>query len=169
MELTTINQLIAAGSGLAGALVGATISGLANYRLEHSKRNYEAKALLAGFVSEIISLRDIIIFRGYMTGLSELLDLTIIKNGGVYQYKVNIPSNYARFYDANLGKIGLIPSIKLMKIMQFHQIIFAISQDFKPDSPLYQFGYDKRAIEETLAGLNSAMHLADEIADWKVD
>jgi len=169
MELTTINQLIAAGSGLAGALVGATISGLTNYRLEHSKRQYESKALLAGFVSEINSLREIIIFRGYIDGLSELLRLPIIQNGGVYQYKVNIPNNYARFYDANLGKIGLINSIKLMKIMQFHQIIFAISQDFKTDSPLYQFGFDRKAIEETLTGLNAAMLLAEEIAEWRVD
>lgn len=38
MEITTVNQLIAASSGLLGVLIGAAVSGLVNYRIEHSKR-----------------------------------------------------------------------------------------------------------------------------------
>lgn len=168
MEITTVNQIIAAGAGLTGALVGASISGFVNYRLEHSKRNYESKALLAGFVGEVTALRDIIIFRGYYTTLSDMLNWEVINKGGSAPFRVNLPKNYARFFDANLGKIGMLPHDKLKKLMQFHQIIFAIAQDFNTDSELYQLGFHKEAIEQTVSGLGAALQLADEIAKWEV-
>lgn len=49
MEITTVNQIIAASSGLIGAIIGASVSSLVNYRIEHSKRDYEAKSFASGF------------------------------------------------------------------------------------------------------------------------
>lgn len=168
MEITTVNQLIAACSGLAGALIGAGISGFVNYRLEHSKRDFEAKTFLAGFVGEVKALRDVIIFRGYINTMEKALQMPEIQQGGRIEYKINLPEVFAPFYASNMSKVGLLAAQKASKLIQFHQLLLAIAQDFKPGSEVNEIGFSKEAMEETLQGMNAAMQLADEIVNWKV-
>ncbi|EPD3668486.1 hypothetical protein ACR9T1_000033 [Serratia marcescens] len=164
MEITTVNQLIAASSGLLGVLIGAGVSGLVNYRIEHSKRDYEKKSYTAGFIAEIEALQMIIRKRRYLEAFSSLLESPEIQRGEfVGTYYVLIPDDYARFYNANMNKVGVLGPEKTKKIIQYHQLLQAIVQDFKPDSYVSQFGFTKEAIEENLHLLNSALSLGDEI------
>ncbi|CAI0848973.1 Uncharacterised protein [Serratia entomophila] len=164
MEITTINQLIAAGSGLLGAIIGAAVSGLVNYRIEHSKRDYEKKSYAAGFLSEIEALQMIIRERGYLESFSSFLELPEIQRGeSVGMYYVLIPDDYARFYNANMSKVGVLGPEKTKKIIQYHQLLQAIIQDFKPESYVSKHGFTKGTIEENIHLLTSALSLGDEI------
>jgi hypothetical protein len=113
MELTTINQLILAGSGLIGAVIGASVSGLVNYRIEHSKRDYEKASFAAGFLGEVESLQMIIKERDYIASLTSFLNSPEIQSGGsqVMLYAL-IPDDFAPFYKANMGKVGVLDPVK---------------------------------------------------------
>ncbi|MGP2761019.1 hypothetical protein ACTVPB_04185 [Serratia marcescens] len=164
MEITTVNQLIAAGSGLLGVLVGACVSGLVNYRIEHSKRDYEKKSYTAGFLAEIEALQMIIRERGYLEAFSSLLESPEIQRGGyVGNFHVLIPDDYARFYNANMSKVGLLGPEKTNKIIKYHQYLQAIVQDFKPESYVSKHGFAKDTIEENIHLLTTALSLGDEI------
>ncbi|MEX3171642.1 hypothetical protein AB4M04_06060 [Serratia quinivorans] len=164
MEITTVNQLIAAGSGLFGAIIGAAVSGLVNYRIEHSKRDYEKKSYAAGFLGEIQALQMIIRERGYLDSFSSLLQSPeILKGESVGMYYVLIPDDYARFYNANMSKVGVLGPEKTSKIIQYHQLLQAIVQDFKPESYVSKNGFTKENIEENIQLLTAALYLGDEI------
>jgi hypothetical protein len=164
MELTTINQLILAGSGLIGAVIGASVSGLVNYRIEHSKRDYEKASFAAGFLGEVESLQMIMKERNYLASFSSLLKSPEIQSGGsVGMFYVMIPDDYARFYNANMGKVGVLGPVKTRQLIQYHQMLQAIVQDFKPESYVGKYGFTKDAIEEDIRLFTLALALGDEI------
>ncbi|MDA5473271.1 hypothetical protein [Yersinia kristensenii] len=166
MEITTVNQIIAASSGLIGAIIGASVSSLVNYRIEHSKRDYEAKSFASGFLGEVTSLQMIIRERGYLEAFEEYFQSESIQNGTkrIY-YRILIPEDYARFYNSNMNKVGVMGPIKTGKLIRYHQILQAIVQDFKPESYLYINGFDKEALEQGIKLFTMALQLGDELLD----
>lgn len=164
MEITTVNQIIAAGAVVCGVVVGGTLTGVVNYLIENSKRKYEKESYEAGFIAEVEALLMIIEKRRYVDFFKEHLKLPEIKSGGsfVLLYAL-IPDNYAPFYQNNMSKIGLLGPEYSSKLIQFHQILTAVIQDFKPDSYVGKNGFEKVALEENLNLLETAIVLGKAI------
>lgn len=164
MEITTVNQIIAAGAGLCGVLVGGTVTGVVNYLVENSKRCYEKESFEAGFIAEVDSLLMIIEKRKYLDIFKEYLKMPEIvsEDSRVMLYAL-IPDNYAPFYQNNMPKVGLLGPDKASKLIQFHQILSAITEDFQPDSYVGKNGFGKEALEENLHLLQMAIDLGKEL------
>lgn len=164
MEITTVNQLIAAGAGLCGVLVGGAITATVNYRVENAKRRHEKESFEAGFIAEVDALLMIIEKRRYLDFFTEFLKMPEIVSGGSHaMLYALIPDNYAPFYQNNMSKVGLLGPDKSSKLIQFHQILTAIIQDFKPDSYVGKHGFEKGALEENLHLLEMAISLGNEL------
>lgn len=163
MEITTINQIITATSGLLGVVIGATISGIVNYRIEHNKRDYEAKSFAAGFIAEVESLQMIIKERGYLESFEEDLINDTVLSGSLVFYRIHIPENFARFYDSNMNKVWAMGPDKTKYLIQYHQVIQAVIQDYKPESYFYTNGFNKEAIAEAAELFRMAKQLGEKI------
>lgn len=163
MEISTVNQLIAAGSGLMGALIGAAISGWINYRISKENHRREIHSFKAGFVSEVQSLQTIISERGYLKAFQEFSQHPQILNGEKVFYEILIPDNYARFYNANLNKVGLMGPKLSSKLIQYHQLLQAIVQDLQPEATPMKYGFDKEMLDETIRIFSKALNIGDEI------
>ena len=165
MEITTINQLVAAGSGLIGACVGACISGWVNYHISRSNHDIEKLSFAAGFVAEVESLQTVMRERGYLESFTSCLDHPDILAGGKVKYTILIPDNFARFYNANLNKVGLLGVERTKLLVQYHQILQSLSQDFKEESYLNMDGFDKEAIVECIRFFTLALSIGDQIVN----
>ncbi|HCM9139928.1 TPA: hypothetical protein ACY3IC_002197 [Enterobacter cloacae] len=163
MEISTVNQLIAAGSGLIGAFIGAGISGLVNHMISKDNHNRELKSYKAGFVSEVQALQTIIAERGYLKAFQDFAQHPDILAGGKVKYEILIPDNYARFYNANLNKVGLLGSKLSSKLIQYHQLLQSIVQDLQPDAAPMKYGFDKDILDETIRIFSKALKIGDEI------
>ncbi|HDS6502755.1 TPA: hypothetical protein QH250_001501 [Enterobacter asburiae] len=163
MEISTINQLIAAGSGLVGAFIGAAISGWVNHRISKENHNREVESFKAGFVSEVQSLQTIIAERDYLNAFQKFSEHPDILAGEKVHYEILIPDNYARFYNANLNKIGLMGPKLSSKLIQYHQLLQAIVQDLQPESAPMKHGFDKDMLDETIRIFSMALATGDEI------
>jgi hypothetical protein len=163
MEISTVNQLIAAGSGLIGAFIGAGISGWINHRISKENHNREIESFKAGFVSEVQSLQTIISERGYLKAFQDFSQHPQILKGEKVFFEILIPDNYARFYNANLNKVGLMGSNLSSKLIQYHQLLQAIVQDLQPEAAPMKNGFDKPMLDETIRIFSKALSIGDEI------
>ncbi|AUM03249.1 hypothetical protein [Enterobacter sp. Crenshaw] len=163
MEISTVNQLIAAGAGLIGAFIGAGISGWINHRISNDNHKRELKSYQAGFVAEVQALQSIIAERGYLKSFQDFAQHPDILAGGKVTYEILIPDNYARFYNANLNKVGLIGPELSSKLIQYHQLLQAIVQDLQPDAAPMKYGFDKDVLDETIRIFSKALRIGDEI------
>ncbi|MEI9825515.1 hypothetical protein V5027_00210 [Enterobacter bugandensis] len=163
MEISTVNQLIAAGSGLIGAFIGAGISGFINHRISNDAHKREIESFKAGFVAEVQALQLIITERDYLKAFQDFAQHPDILAGAKVTYDVLIPDNYARFYNANLNKVGLLGQELSSKLIQYHQLLQAIVQDLQPDSAPMKSGFDKETLDETIRIFSKALRIGDEI------
>lgn len=163
MEISTVNQLIAAGSGLIGAFIGAGISGWVNHRISQDNHNREIESFKAGFVSEVQALQTIIAERGYLEAFQEFAQHPQILEGEKVFYEILIPDNYARFYNANLNKVGLVGPNLSSKLIQYHQLLQAIVQDLQPEAAPMKYGFDKTMLDETIRIFSKALNIGNEI------
>lgn len=165
MEITTINQLIAAGSGLIGACIGAGISGWINFRISRSNHDIEKLSFAAGFVAEVESLQKVMRERGYLESFTALTNDPEVLAGAKVHYTILIPDNFSRFYNANLNKVGLLGVEKTKLLVQYHQILQALAQDFKEGSYVNTNGFDKEAIDECIRFFTLALSIGDLIVN----
>lgn len=164
MEITTVNQIIAAVAVLSGVLIGGAVTGIVNSRIENSKRKYEKESYEAGFIAEVDALLMIIEKRGYLDLFKyHLQQPDILSGGSVIILYALIPDNYAPFYQNNMSKVGLIGPKKASNLIQFHQILTAIIQDFKPESYVGKFGFEKSGLEQNLHLLETAISLGKDL------
>jgi|GEM_PF-1179122 len=161
MEITTINQLIAAGSGLIGACIGAGISGWINFRISRSNHDIEKLSYAAGFISEVESIQTVMRERKYLEALQAYVTDPVFIDSGVIHYSILIPDNFARFYTANLNKVGLLGAEKTKLLVQYHQLLQSVSQDFNEKSFLQINGFNKEAMEETIYIFSKILTLGD--------
>lgn len=169
MEISTVNQLIAAGSGLVGAFIGAGISGLVNHHISRNNHNIEKLSFAAGFIAEVEALQVVMRERKYLESFQEFASDPHIIDGGVVQYSLLIPDNFARFYTANLNKVGLLGVEKTKLLVQYHQLLQSVSQDFKEGSYLHKNGFNKEAIEETIFFFSKALSIGDQLLNMSRD
>ncbi len=148
-------------TALAGSLIGAGITALSGIYMEKIKYNRNIKIYTAGFIAEVESLVDIIKCRGYLTLLENVLH-TLPKDQ-VIDLKLLIPDNYARFYDANIAKVGFLKPTTAKNLVIFHQYLQSVVQDFKSESFLSAEGFNYDSLKEMYELLNKAILLADEI------
>lgn len=163
MEITTVNQIIAACSGLGGALIGAGITGWVNRSISETNFTNEVNSFKAGFVAEVESLQNVIRARNYLKNFEEYAEHPEILKGGTATFSILIPDNYARFYNANLNKVGLMGPELAKQLIQYHQLLQALVQDFKPDSHVSIYGYNKESIDECIRIMKYALSLGDQI------
>ncbi|HCU14682.1 MAG: hypothetical protein E6995_14885 [Enterobacteriaceae bacterium] len=168
MEITTINQLIAAGSGLIGACIGAGISSWVNYRISSNNHDIEKLSFAAGFIAEVEALQTIIKERRYLESFISCSNHPDILDGGEVQYKILIPDDFARFYNANLNKVGLLGVERTRLLVQYHQILQSIAQDFKDGSYVSINGFDKEAIDECIRLFRLALSIGEQIINYEV-
>ncbi|WP_392440044.1 hypothetical protein AABD61_04110 [Edwardsiella piscicida] len=167
MEITTINQLIAAGSGLIGACIGACISGFVNYTINNNNHNIEKLSFAAGFVAEVESLQNVIKERKYLEHFTSLSTDPDVLAGGRIPCPILIPDNFARFYNANLDKVGLLEAEMAKLLVQYHQILQALAQDFKKDSHLSAHGFGIEDIKECIHFFTTALSIGDAFVNYK--
>jgi len=163
MDITTINQIIAASAGLTGALIGAGISGWVTHRISKDNHNIEKQSLAAGFIAEINALQTIISVRGYLEAFQNYANHPDIINGDSMKISIIIPDNYARFYNANVNKVGLLGPEKTPLVIRYHQFLQSISFDFRPGSYIQENGFNTESINETIRMLKEVKRLGDQI------
>lgn len=163
MEISTVNQIIAACSGLGGALIGAGFTGWINRSISKTNHENEVRSFKAGFVAEVEAIQSVIKERGYLHQFEELAANPVIIDGGIGTYIVRIPEDYARFYNANLNKVGLVGPNLAKRLIKYHQLLQALAQDFHPESYFSQYGYDKDGINESIRIMKLALSTGDEI------
>ncbi|MBL5963969.1 hypothetical protein I7V30_01620 [Lelliottia amnigena] len=161
MEISTVNQLIAAGSGLIGAFIGAGISGLINHRISRNNHDIEKLSYAAGFIAEVESLQTVMRERKYLEALQAYGSDPEFIDSGIIHYSLLIPDNFARFYNANLNKVGLLGVEKTKLLVKYHQLLQSVSQDFKEGSFLQINGFNKEAMEETIYFFSKILTLGD--------
>ena len=167
MEITTINQLIAAGSGLIGACIGAGISGWINFRISRSNHDIEKLSFAAGFIAEVESLQKVMRERGYLESFTSLANDPGILAGAKVHYTILIPDNFSRFYNANLNKVGLLGVDRTKLLVQYHQVLQALAQDFKEGSYVNINGFDKESIDECIHFFSLALSIGDQIVNYE--
>ncbi|MBQ0205449.1 hypothetical protein [Citrobacter portucalensis] len=167
MEITTINQLIAAGSGLIGACIGASISGWVNYRISRGNHDIEKLSFAAGFVAEVESLQKVMRERKYLEAFTSMANHPEVLAGEKVYYTILIPDNFSRFYNANLNKVGLLGVERTKLLVQYHQILQALAQDFKEGSYVNTNGFDKEAIDECIRFFELALAIGDQIVNFE--
>ncbi len=148
-------------TALVGSFVGAGITALSGICMEKIKHNRNIKIYTAGFIAEVESLVEIIKCRGYITLLEDVLN-TLPKDQSI-DFKVLIPENYARFYDANIANVGFLKPTTAKNLVVFHQYLQSVVQDFKSESIFSTQGYDYDSLKEMFELLNKVILLADEI------
>lgn len=168
MEITTINQLITAGSGLIGACIGAGISGWVNYRISSNNHDIEKLSFAAGFIAEVEALQTIIKERGYLESFISFSNHPDILDGKTAKYIILIPDDFARFYNANLNKVGLLGVERTKLLVQYHQILQSLAQDFKDGSYVSVNGFNKEAIDECVRLFKRALSIGEQIINYKV-
>ncbi|MFV5906257.1 hypothetical protein [Klebsiella oxytoca] len=167
MEITTINQLIAAGSGLIGACIGAGISGWINYKISRSNHDLEKLSFAAGFIAEVESLQKVMRERGYLESFTSFANHPDVMAGAKVLYEILIPDNFSRFYNANLNKVGLLGVERTKLLIQYHQILQALAQDFKKGSYVNINGFDKEAIDESVRFFTLALSIGDQLVNYE--
>lgn len=167
MEITTINQLIAAGSGLIGACIGAGISGWVNYRISSNNHDIEKLSFAAGFIAEVEALQTVMKERGYLESFISFTNQPDIIDGGKVKYNILIPDDFARFYNANLNKVGLLGVDRTKLLVQYHQILQSLAQDFKEGSYVSINGFDKEAIDECIRLMKLALSIGEQIINYE--
>jgi len=163
MDVITLSQFFTASSALIGACIGGCASGFVAYRVNEKNHNIEEKSYSAGFIAEVESLQMIIRKRGYLESLQESSSYLSATPGEKISYSILIPDNFSRFYNANLNKVGLLGEKKAKKLVQYHQILQSIVQDFKQDAFFATHGFEKDAIDESIFLFSTALQIGDEL------
>lgn len=163
MEISTVNQVITASSGILGAIVGAGISALVTLKVNKKAHEHEKSSFEAGFIAEVSALQMIIKSRKYLQQLEEISKHPSILTGETVKLKLMISENYAPFYYANISKIGLLSDDKTKKLVKYHSLLSSLSQDFRSESFYTQNGFDLNSFEEMKAMLSVAIHLGNEL------
>ena len=87
--------------------------------------------------------------------------------GAKVQYEILIPDNFSRFYNANLNKVGLLGVERTKLLIQYHQILQALAQDFKKGSYVNINGFDKEAIDESVRFFTLALSIGDQLVNYE--
>lgn len=149
-------------TALFGSVIGASSTLLGGYLLEKYKHKKEAETYAAGFIAEVDALLTIIKRRNYVLFLSEIVN-NPLADKNYDDIAINIPDDYAKFYNSNTSKIGLLSASKARKLVIFHQLLQSVIQDLKPDSPLKEYGYDEKSLTEMYHILQAAVDIGSEL------
>ncbi len=106
-----------------GGLIGT-------YLTQRSQKKSERESLMSAFYGEITALLSIIKRRGYFQGIVDDLNY-IEKTGEVRLSYFSFTQDFAKVYEENIGKIGLLPAPLPEKIVKFYTFLSAALEDFK--------------------------------------
>ncbi|QCR35833.1 hypothetical protein [Nissabacter sp. SGAir0207] len=167
MEEGLLSQLITAGAGILGVILGGAVTYLSSSRIEQARSAREKKAYQAGFLAEVQALVTIIRERGYLEELGQQAERRGLAADALnVKLEMVVPDNYARFYEANLTKVGDIDPALATRLVTFHQLLQAVITDFKPDAYNAERRFSPQALEENYRILKKAMLIGDELVSY---
>ena len=162
------NEWLPVIAAIGGAFVGGISTFLPSYFLETRKYKLERKAITNALISEVSALLKIIEQRNYLGGAVEALNYLKENPSDKINLAVNVPEYYSRVYQSHIDRIGLIKPSLASKIIEFHQLIDAVVQDVKPDSPVQKEGGDIETFEEMVNILEAAIYIGRTLSGERV-
>ncbi|HBK4653511.1 TPA: hypothetical protein ACTY2N_000001, partial [Klebsiella michiganensis] len=118
-------------------------------------------------IAEVESLQKVMRERGYLESFTSFANHPDVMAGAKVQYEILIPDNFSRFYNANLNKVGLLGVERTKLLIQYHQILQALAQDFKKGSYVNINGFDKEAIDESVRFFTLALSIGDQLVNYE--
>lgn len=128
-------------AAIGGAFIGGVVSYLPNRLLEKHKRELEVDVVRNALITEIKSIVFIVQKREYVKHMDMAIALLEgSEHGARRRYSVKVPEHYTRVYQAQVSRIGLLPSELVVQIITFHQLLESVVQDVTPGGVLSEHG-----------------------------
>lgn len=155
------NQWIPVLAAIGGAFVGGLAPLITSLCTERSKRKHERIAAGNALAAEVSALMSIIKARNYIERLSEIAEAMQEQPSVKRRVIIQVPSHYSRVYQSYVSRLGSLHPKFAANLIQFHQLIDAIVQDFQPGG-LAEIGQATPAMLAENAGLLRAAVAAGE-------
>jgi hypothetical protein len=137
-------------SALGGAFVGALASFVPNYFLEGIKEARVKKATTLQLYAEIKATMEVVQHRGYIRHLEEIEHAMLVGTLAGYRYQVIVPDERNPIYKCALERLGVLDIDIQAMVVEFYQLLEAITQDVKPGGLLNSTEAGLPAYQEAL-------------------
>ncbi|MGN6581027.1 MAG: hypothetical protein ACTHJ1_13740 [Bordetella sp.] len=158
------SQWITASIGIAGAAVGSIATFFPNWLLELCKKKSERTNISNALIAEVNALLKIVSYRRYIEEMEQVVArLNAAPPGTRFKYVVKVQEHYARIYQANIERLGILDTDLAVKIIEFHQMIDAVVQDIRPGGVIADQGGDAEGFRQMLEIAQKAKNIGEEI------
>ena len=147
---------------IVSVVIGGVLAAASGIVTTWFQYRHERKALVQAFAGEIGAITAIIRRRNYLGQLEGLLDC--LKRGRPVVPKKMAAQSYFRIYEANAGRIGLMPRGQADDIARFYTFAISLIEDVTTNRP---DGADVdaavRFLSELMGMLRELLELGDSI------